>query len=243
MRRLLPLLFAPLLAACTPQDGTDVDNPDLVSRPERFALEGVCAGGRGRVALRLINRSGHGIDAVAGGSTGVEAHPSVFALEPYGERSIVAVIRLPDDAATRVKGEVQVQHRRMGATADSETLRIPWTAAVAAVRPAATVLCGAEIPCEAIEFGEIFAGATWQQPVEVANDGCAPLALEHIDVEGAFASIAGPELPSTLAPGERWHGRLLLRPEGAGRIEGNVVVATSDPERPTQRLPWRATVR
>ena len=247
--KLLPLVA--LLCACpgggVPDDpiiGTEVTNPDLVSDPRELLLDPGCPGGTRRASVLLHNPVPWDIDAAAGGLRGEEAYPSSFEVDRFGSRELVVVIPIPADARGGASGAVQVRHRREGVRdAPDAVLEIPWSAATRAGGPEATVLCGEEIACAQVDFGAIFAGANWQMPLEIANDGCAPLRIERVEAEQGEASVAGPALPATLRPGERWRGRLVLEPTGAGLRSGTVVIATDDAEKPEQRVGWTADVR
>ncbi len=250
--RLLPLLF---VAGCL---GTEIGNPDndaphgetpppitdLRANPSRLALEASCPGGTERTSVLLTNAAEWDVDATAGGARGEEAYPSSFEVDRFGSRELVVVIPIPQDAGKTATGKVEVHHRREGVRDEpDQLLEIPWSASTGPSRPGATVLCGEEIDCVIADFGEIFAGAVWQTPLEVANDGCAPLRLQNIEPEVGEATVVGPALPVTIQPGERWRGRLELRPTAAGTQNGSVIVATDDPAKAEQRISWAAHVR
>lgn len=240
-RLLLPLL----LAGCL---GTDVDNPDqkrgedssiLVAEPRSLALGPVCAGGTARRRVRIRNRSAMAVEAAAGGPD-AEAYPSIFALDGGGERTLAVVIRIPGEAREEAAGELFVHHVVPGDDRERE-LVIPWRATIeGAQAPQAAILCGEEAPCEALRFGRIFVGPTWQIPLEVANDGCEPLTIAAVEAEGGGAWIAGPDRPAELAPGARWSGALLVRPDAAGTLAGEVIVRIDGAT--ARRIPFSAEV-
>ncbi len=255
-RRLIPLLLTTILSGCL---GTEVGNPDedsggpkpepipsdLRALPAALTLESSCPGGTRRASLLLSNQTPFDVDAVAGGTRGEEAHPSSFEVDGYGTQELVAVIHLPENGVLSAEGKLVVDHRREGVRPGGENdrrLEIPWSAPLGPRRPEATVLCGEAMPCALLSFGNVFTGAVWQMPLEVANDGCAPLRLERIVAEGDEVEIAGPALPLTLQAGERWQGRLLLRPAATGFRSGKVVVETDDDARPQQSIGWSAAV-
>jgi hypothetical protein len=250
--RLLPLLF---VTGCF---GTEIGNPDnaspgsappppitdLRASPSSLALEATCPGGTQRASVLLTNGAEWDVDATAGGTRGEEAYPSSFEVDRYGSRELVVVIPIPRDASAKASGKVQVHHRREGVRDEpDQLLEIPWSASTSTGGPAATVLCGEEIDCLAADFGQILVGAVWQTPFEVANDGCAPLHLARIETETGEARVVGPALPATVQPGERWRGRLELRPTSAGMQKGAVIVITDDAGRPEQRIGWTANAR
>lgn len=237
--RLLPLLLSLLLAACV---GTDVGNPDLEAEPGRLALAATCAGGTARASVLVRNAEVWDLEAVVRGGAGLEAYPSVFSLGPSQNLELVAVIHLPREAEKKARGKIVVEHRRIDSGEEVDPLEIPWSAPVAPDAPRATSLCGEPIDCAFVDFGPVFVGATWQRPLEVVNDGCAPLVVEGIEVEGD-ARVEGPALPTTLAPGERWSGALLIDPTAPGTSTGQVAISTDDPQRQVLTVGWTASVQ
>ena len=218
-------------------------NPDLIAWPQSLELEPACPGGVRRASLLLENRSRWDVDAMAGGTRGVEAYPSAIEVDGHGSSELAVVIHVPETTAGRVSGLIVVRHRREGASEESDPLHVPWSADVVPGGAEATVLCGGVLPCDAIDFGPVFTGAVWARPIDVVNDGCAPLRVERVVAEGSEVEVAGPALPRTLQPGERWAGTLRLDPASAGTRQGTVVVETDDPARPQRQIGWTAAVR
>jgi hypothetical protein len=253
LRRHLLLLLVLAIAGCDfgsgdpptpPWDGTGIGTPDLVSDPDFLTLDPTCAGGTRRASLLLGNEAEWDVDAMAGGTAGVEAYPSTFEVAAHGASEMLVVIRVPETTAATVRGKIEVRHRREGLDEESDPLIVPWSVDIVASKtPSATVLCGEVMSCTAIDFGSIFVGAVWQQPLEVVNDGCAPLRVERITLEGADMALAGPALPLILEAGDRWQGALLYEPGPQGARRGSVVVVTDDEGKPQQRILWSADVR
>lgn len=236
--RLASLLGPVLLVGCF---GTEVGNPDLVAKPKRLHLETACPGATRRASVLLVNRTEHPIDAAVGGTAGEEAYPSALEIEGHGSEEVILVIRMPKEAVSRASGTVQVHHRRARTWGEERLLEIPWSAPIRAGGPEATVLCGEAIDCLVADFGPVFVDATWGLPLEVANDGCAPLLLEQVEAEGA--EVSGPALPATVEPGSAWSGQLLIRPTAPGELQGKVTIRTGGDAAGFRQIPWKATVR
>jgi subtilisin family serine protease len=94
-----------------------------------------------------------------------------------------------------------------------------------------------ELPTAALDFGELFVGASVTQPLALFNDGCdtlriASVIVDHPDfVPGAYGV--------TLAPGEEKELPIVFRPAEVGVINATITIASDDPDEPI--VPVRLT--
>ncbi|HKQ97011.1 MAG TPA: choice-of-anchor D domain-containing protein, partial [Candidatus Polarisedimenticolia bacterium] len=102
-----------------------------------------------------------------------------------------------------------------------------------------TVRLAYAAPVDRMEFGEVFAGLAGGRAIVLRNQGTAPLTIASITAApAAFVPAVG---GATLLPGESLRLEVLLTPAGPGPIDGTLVIASDDPDRPTIEVPLHGT--
>lgn len=182
----------------------------------------VCPGGVGRAGLDLVNR-----------------HPSEIQVhfEPGSRLLLPDETRVPALATGRVALILETHEDEEPGRLEGSLLfsvevdgglepyqPIPWFAEIQSAPVAkATLLCGDEAPCRGFVVSA-GGGEPLGLPFSIANDGCEPLHLEGVEIEGpegARPSWQGGDLPLTLQPGDHWEGVLLFDGQN-GPAQGTV---------------------
>jgi hypothetical protein len=93
----------------------------------------------------------------------------------------------------------------------------------------------------AMNFGEVGVGGIKRDTLLVSNTGDEVLAIESITLGGddaaAFAIPAVPIVPTDLAPGSGLRFEIELAPSAAGLLRAQVLIGSSDPNRPAVAVP------
>ena len=202
--------------------GTGTGGGGVFPVPPALDFGATCPGGVARAWLPLENHEDRALLVELGAEDEIALTPAELAIEAFDAARVAAVHTAPADAAPGVREGTVFVAWDDGAAG----VEIPWSAAVGeAFAGRSAILCGAEGPCEELAFA-----ADAGQAIEVANDGCGPLAVTGFEATGGALELVGGALPVTLAPGERYGATLRLA--AGAPAEGTLRILTDEAEGP-----------
>ncbi len=154
----------------------------------------------------------------------MDAGPSTVVIDPQSDATLILAI----DATDQYAGT------------HAANLRVKPAGSMATVIPVEVKVSGqAQMtlsPDEALAFPETFVSATFEQPIEIGNQGRAPLIVEGITFPDPGLSVRDP-LPLRLNPGESASVTLDYTPETDGAFDGVLTIFSNDSGYPEQTLP------